>query len=433
MNAIDPRMIHRKLVFRIFLMGLALSIIVGAGVWQMEKNKIGQDILWDAKNGFKDFNRQIRTLLNTPGILNPDRIHQHLVLEMAGQRENQSGQFVSMGIYTLGGELLTLVTDDTYENRDLVREKAGQLDDKIQTYKTMKFGVIHIDDTPHMQIISPLSNDLGELAAYGETFFAVFPETLNHIRRKAIKLSGAAVLIVMLTTGLLYPMVVTLLNRVSSLSAKLFESNLEMLKVLGSAVAKRDSDTDLHNYRVTIISVKLAENLNLPKPKIQRLIKGAFLHDVGKIGIEDDILHKPGRLSEEEFTVMKNHVPYGMDIVGKAEWIKEATDIVGYHHEKYDGSGYDHGLKGDEIPEIARIFAIADVFDALTSRRPYKEPFSFKKTMEIIIAGRGSHFDPVHVDAFEKIALTLFETYSKKEDDALKTELADLLKEYFYC
>jgi putative nucleotidyltransferase with HDIG domain len=413
-------------------MGLTLSILVGAGVWQMGKNEIGQEILWDAKAGFKLLNTPIRTLLNTPDTLNAELIRQHLTTAMGQRRQHRSGDFVSIGIYTLNKDLVALVTDDTYEFNDLVRDKAGLLNEKIETHGTLKFRIIPIDGIPHIQLISPLNNDLGEIAAYGEAFFAVAPEILEQAGTKAVKLAGAAVLIIMLTTGLVYPVVVSLLNRVSSLSAKLFESNLEMLKVLGSAVAKRDSDTDSHNYRVTIISVKLAEQLKLPKSKIQRLIKGAFLHDVGKIGIEDDILHKPGRLSEDEFTVMKNHVPYGIDIVGKAEWIKEATDIVAYHHEKFDGSGYGNGFKGDQIPEIARIFSIADVFDALTSRRPYKEPFSFEKAMDIIIAGRGTHFDPAYVDAFEKIALPLFDTYARREDDTLKAELAALLKAYFY-
>ncbi len=432
MNSVDPRIIHRKLIFRIVLMGLIISIIVGAGVWQMEKNRIGQDILWNAKAGLKHFNNRIRTLLNTPDNLNPDLLKKQLVITMSERRQNPSGGFVSIGVYDLSGKLLTMVTDDTYEYRELVRDKADQADKEIKAGDRMKFSVIQIEGIPHMQILSPLSNDLGELAAYGETFFAVAPETLERIRTKAVKLAGTAILIVVFTTCLIYPVVVRLINQVSSLSAKLFESNLEMLKVLGSAVAKRDSDTDSHNYRVTIISVKLAENLKLSKPKIQRLIKGAFLHDVGKIGIDDDILHKPGRLSEDEFMEMKNHVPYGVDIVDKAEWIKEATDIVRNHHERYDGNGYENGLKGDQIPEVARIFSIADVFDALTSCRPYKEPFSFEKSMNIILTGRGNHFDPVYVDAFEKIAFPLFEAYATREDDKLKTELAALLKEYFY-
>jgi HD-GYP domain-containing protein (c-di-GMP phosphodiesterase class II) len=162
------------------------------------------------------------------------------------------------------------------------------------------------------------------------------------------------------------------------------------------------------------------------------LIKGAFLHDVGKIGIEDEILHKPGRLTTEEFRLMKKHVVYGIDIVNKAEWIKEAVDVVGYHHEKYDGSGYNSGIEGGTVPIIARIFAIADVFDALGSRRPYKAPLSYDETMEIIRAGRGNHFDPVYVDAFESISKSIYEKYAGREDTGLVEELNVIIKKYFY-
>jgi len=432
MNSVDPQRIHRNFVFRICSMGLFIAIVVGTSVWLTEKNKIGQDILWSAKVGFKQLNNRISKLLNNPDDLNSELIHQQIFNAMSERRLNRFGWFVSVGIYTLKGDRVAMVLDDTYKQIDFVREKAGRLNKNIKDFEALKFSVINIKGIPHLQIISPLKNDLNDLSAYGETFFAVSPETMGEIRMKAFRLTGVAILIVVLTTGLLYPVVITLLRRVSTLSAKLFDANLEMLNVLGSAVAKRDSDTDSHNYRVTIISVKLAETIGLPKQKIQQLIKGAFLHDVGKIGIKDGILHKPGRLNEDEFAVMKNHVPYGVDIVNRAEWIKDAIDIVGYHHEKYDGSGYGKGLKGDQIPEITRIFSIADVFDALTSQRPYKEPFTFEKTMGIIRAGKEGHFDPAYVDAFETIAFSMFEAYAKREDDQLKTELAPIIKQYFY-
>ncbi|MFC1857192.1 HD-GYP domain-containing protein [Thermodesulfobacteriota bacterium] len=344
----------------------------------------------------------------------------------------QSGQFVWIGIYDLSGKRIAVARDESYEHINLVDGISGRVKDGIRDYKNMEYDVVDIDGIPHIQLIAPLKNSLNELSGYGETVFALYADAVQGVRRKAIKLALASMLIVILTTLLLYPIIVTLLNRVASLSAKLFEANLEMLNVLGCAIAKRDSDTDSHNYRVTLISVELAESFGIPEEQIRQLIKGALLHDVGKIGIEDQILHKPGRLTDEEFEVMKNHVPYGLDILNRAEWLKEAVDIVGYHHEKYDGSGYANGMGERHIPESARIFAIADVFDALTSRRPYKEPFSFEKTMDILRSGRGSHFDPVCLDAFESIAPALFKAYAGREDDQLKSELDAILKTYFY-
>jgi HD-GYP domain-containing protein (c-di-GMP phosphodiesterase class II) len=233
------------------------------------------------------------------------------------------------------------------------------------------------------------------------------------------------------TALVIYPIIGRLLDRLSRQTVKLLDSNLQILQVLGGAIAKRDSDTDAHNYRVSVYSVCLAEAIELPRDQIQSLIKGALLHDVGKLGIRDNILLKPGKLSEDEFTVMKTHVDHGMEITGRASWLKDAQAVVGGHHEKYDGAGYPDGLKGEAIPLTARIFAITDVFDALTSRRPYKEPLSFDETMQILDDGRGTHFDPSLLDVFSDIARDLYDTYSGTDDQKPKDRLELMTEKYF--
>ena len=385
-----------------------------------------------AKNGFKMLNNRIRDLFDNPKELKSSAIQHELDRLMSERRNIQLGMVIWVGIYDLNGKRIAQIRDDTYERIEWVEKLAGQVQGKIRKHGHLEFIVYDIENVPHVQIISPIKNGLNELSAYGESFFTVSSDTLDNLRNRAFNLALSAMFVVIVTTALLYPVIINLLNRVSSLSARLFEANLEILKVLGSAVAKRDSDTDSHNYRVTIISVKLAEVCELSRDDIRRLIKGAFLHDVGKIGIEDEILHKPGRLTEDEFQLMKKHVAYGIDIVNKAEWIKEAVDIVGYHHEKFDGSGYDGGIEGSVVPKIARIFTIADVFDALTSRRPYKEPYSYDETMDIIRAGRGNHFDPSLIDAFESIAKLIYKNYAGREDQQLIEELNIIIKKYFY-
>jgi HD-GYP domain-containing protein (c-di-GMP phosphodiesterase class II) len=432
MNHMNPRTVHRNLIIRIGVTALIISVLFGFGAWQYGKKDIAQEILQRSENGFKMLNNQIRDLFDNPNNLKPSAIQSHLEQIMSKRRNVELGQFVWIGIYDLYEKRIAQVTDDTYENIEWIEKLAGHSPGNLRRHNDLKFNVIKLKDIPHVQIISPIKNNLDELTAYGETVFAVSPDTLDRLRKRAINLALLAMFIVVVTTALLYPVIIHLLNRVSSLSARLFEANLEILKVLGSAVAKRDSDTDSHNYRVTIISVKIAETCGIPKDDIRRLIKGAFLHDVGKIGIEDDILHKPGRLTTDEFQLMKKHVAYGIDIVNKAEWIKEAEDVVGYHHEKYDGSGYNSGIEGGTVPIIARIFAIADVFDALGSRRPYKEPLSYDETMEIIRAGRENHFDPVYVDAFEPISKSIYENYAGREDEGLAEELDSIIKKYFY-
>ena len=432
MTHTSPRAIHRKLIFRIGAMGILIALLSGGIIWQVEKKDVGRSILLKTENGFKRLNDQLRHLLNKPDDINPAAVETELINILSRREIVRHGQYVWIGIYDLGGSRIAMVQDTAYENIERVKSITGSVSDALDRHGKMTFDITEINQIPHVRIISPLSNELGEPAAYGEAVFAVSEETIAAIRARAFKLALAAMLIVIATTVLLYPVIITLLNQVSSLSEKLFDANLEMLKVLGSAIAKRDSDTDSHNYRVTLISVELADLLGLPANDIRRLIKGAFLHDVGKIGIEDGILHKPGRLTDDEFAIMKNHIPFGLDIVNKAEWIKDAMDIVGYHHEKYDGSGYRQGLERKQIPETARIFAIADVFDALTSRRPYKPPFSFEKTMDILKSGRGSHFDPDYIDAFESISRPVFEKYAGREDDSLKEELDRVIKKYFY-
>lgn len=432
MNVANPRTIHRNLIVRISVTGFIISALFGFAAWQYEKKDIRQEILLRAENGFKMLNNQIRDLFDNPKELKPSAIQHKLDRIMSERRNIQLGLFIWVGIYDLYGKRIAQVRDDTYERIERVEKLAGQVQGNIRKHDHLEFTVFNIEDVPHVQIISPIKNSLNELSAYGETFFAVSSDTLDNLREKALDLALSAMFVVIVTTALLYPVIINLLSRVSSLSARLFEANLEILKVLGSAVAKRDSDTDSHNYRVTIISVKLAEVCGLPKDDIRRLIKGAFLHDVGKIGIKDEILHKPGRLTEDEFQLMKKHVAYGIDIVNKAEWLKEAVDIVGYHHEKFDGSGYDSGIEGGVVPKIARIFIIADVFDALSSRRPYKEPYSYDETMDIIRAGRGNHFDPSVVDAFETIARSIYKNYAGREDKQLIEDLDIIIKKYYY-
>jgi len=238
-------------------------------------------------------------------------------------------------------------------------------------------------------------------------------------------------LLVLLTTAVIYPVISSLIGRLARTTTSLLDSNLETLQVLGSAIAKRDSDTDAHNYRVTVYSVRLAEETGVDREEIRSLIKGSLLHDVGKIGIRDAILLKPGRLSDDEFEVMKTHVNHGLDITARSSWLEDARSVVGFHHERFDGAGYPRGLRGEEIPPSARIFAIVDVFDALTSKRPYKEPFSFEETIVILDQGRGSHFDPHFLDCFRRIARDLYDEFAGLENDAPRRELHSITERYF--
>ena len=154
---------------------------------------------------------------------------------------------------------------------------------------------------------------------------------------------------------------------------EMLKANIETLRILGRAIAKRDHETGSHDSRVTLYAVRLAEAAGVDNQTIRHLVVGAFVHDVGKIAVPDHILGKAGPLSPEEWEVMKSHVTMGVDILARCQgcgWMQEAIEVVRFHHERFDGSGYPSGIAGRQIPLNARIFAIVDVFDALTSPRP---------------------------------------------------------------
>ena len=168
------------------------------------------------------------------------------------------------------------------------------------------------------------------------------------------------------------------------------------------AAEYKDEDTGAHIVRMSYYSALIAEKLGLQAKDVQNILYAAPMHDVGKIGIPDSILMKPGKLTEEEFDLMKIHTTIGAKILAnsKSKILQVAEQIALSHHEKWNGKGYPLGLSGDDIPLAGRIVALADVFDALTSKRPYKNPFPVKVAIDIIKKERGQHFDPDVVDIF---------------------------------
>lgn len=209
-----------------------------------------------------------------------------------------------------------------------------------------------------------------------------------------------------------------LLQAVSTIS----HDNLDFLLLLGTLTELRHGETAGHNLRVTTYTLLFGEAIGLSPDMIVRAVKGALLHDIGKLAIPDRILGKPGPLTPEERAEMEGHVAYGLEILAQSHFLREAAPVVGGHHERHDGTGYPEGLKGDAIPHEARLFALVDVFDALTSPRVYKPAFSIEKALEIMAEGRGRHFDPVLFDRFREIAPDLARCLPAGE-----TELVELL------
>jgi putative two-component system response regulator len=183
------------------------------------------------------------------------------------------------------------------------------------------------------------------------------------------------------------------------------QARLEVLQRLALAAEYRDDDTGEHTVRVAHTSARLAEALGLSSVEVGEIALAAPLHDIGKIALPDSILLKPGSLTHEEYELMKRHVQVGADILAgsSSALLHAAEQIASSHHERWDGTGYLRGLRGDAIPLVGRIVAVADVFDALTHRRPYKEPWPLERAVAEVLASAGTHFDPDVVNAFASL------------------------------
>ncbi|WP_330216968.1 HD-GYP domain-containing protein [Chloroflexus sp. MS-G] len=166
----------------------------------------------------------------------------------------------------------------------------------------------------------------------------------------------------------------------------------------------RDKETEGHSQRVAQLTLAVAQALNIPPEEQNNMWRGAMLHDIGKIGVPDSILHKPGPLTEEEWEIMRCHTTYAYELLSPIAYLRPAIDIPYCHHEKWDGTGYPRGLRGEQIPLAARIFALVDVWDALINDRPYRKAWSREQAYQYICEQKGKHFDPNLVDLFLSIA-----------------------------
>jgi putative nucleotidyltransferase with HDIG domain len=189
--------------------------------------------------------------------------------------------------------------------------------------------------------------------------------------------------------------------------SELQRSNVELslaydstIEGLSRALDLRDKETKEHTFRVTDITVKLATRLGIRQTDLIHVRRGAILHDIGKVAIPDQILFKPGPLAEEEWDIMRRHPDIAVELLSPVTYLEPALEIPHWHHEKWDGSGYPDGLRQEDIPFAARLFAIADVYDALTSNRPYRSAWSKWEAVEYIEDQAGTHFDPRIVPEF---------------------------------
>lgn len=209
-------------------------------------------------------------------------------------------------------------------------------------------------------------------------------------------------------------------NHLSLVRAQeVFETRLQIIRCLGAAAEYRDNETGMHIVRISHYARRLALEIGYGEEAADELLHAAPMHDVGKIGIPDAILLKPGKLDPEEWAVMRQHPTIGAQIIGEhpSGLLKTAAIIAQCHHEKWDGTGYPQGLAGEAIPHEARIVALVDVFDALTSVRPYKPAWPVERALNYIREQSGRHFDPALVEAFMRCVPDVLEIRVRWSDE----------------
>ncbi len=188
------------------------------------------------------------------------------------------------------------------------------------------------------------------------------------------------------------------------------------LEVLGEALDYKDRETEGHSKRVTAYTMAIASRMGIPKEQIETIARGAFLHDIGKMAIPDNILNKPGKLTPEEVLVMREHCHKGYKLVQKIPVLQEAAEIVYSHQERFDGTGYPRGLKGEQIPLGSRIFSVADTLDAITSDRPYRPAQTLQAARKEIETWSGRQFDPKVVEVFLEMPDKIWEDLRREID-----------------
>jgi len=414
---IVPGNVGRTVVTRVVLAWAALSLLAGAVVFYVEWGRVNRMVLALATNETKRFTEHIDAI-------GPEHIE---ALEQRA-KEFIQGDFISLRLYGLDRKkILEALDPGAEDSRRSLPEHVHDLAPGEIDHHHMSW----VDGRLLMQVLLPVAGGDGIMRGYFEGVYEVNADTFRDI--KAGMTTGLALTlgIVLVTAAVLYSVIATLNRSLVRLSSDLLKSNIELMEVLGSAIALRESDTDAHNYRVTAYAMSMGEALRLPARQLRNLIAGAFLHDSGKIGVSDSILLKPGPLTSAEMETLRRHVSLGVRIITNAGWLLGARDVVEFHHEKFDGTGYLKGLSGKAIPRNARVFAIIDVFDALTSRRPYKEPLPFDEAMAILERGRGTHFDPELLDVFRGIVADLHGQVSACDDAALRRIVRSRVAEHF--
>lgn len=316
-----------------------------------------------------------------------------------------------------------LVADDSPQNIELLSRVLGQdYRIKVATSGDKALKIVYSDEPPDLVLLDIMMPDLSghevcrRMKANPDRrrIPVIFVTAMSTIEDEALGLSLGAVDYItkpispplvqarVRTHLALYDQSRELERMVAQRTSELVATRQQIIRRLGRAAEYKDNETGNHVVRMSHIARLVAQQAGMGPEAVQLVFQAAAMHDVGKIGVPDHILLKPGPLTDEERQIMRRHPQIGADILGKHdnELLAAARTIALTHHERWDGTGYPQGLQGEQIPIFGRIVALADVFDALMTRRPYKPAFSAQQSLAIMADERGKHFDPTLLDCF---------------------------------
>src|SRR5574337_706913 len=318
--------IHKTILQRLFLGWVFISIAVGGAVFFVEMRWIDQRVL--------DLALEESAIFETSDparFAHPDASY---IETLNRQSEDLvQRQFLVVELYNIDKEMiLQTVAPGSWE----IEVRLARYMHQFPANEEPRFDTFYIEKRLLLQALVPLKDPGGKVFGYFEGVYRVPPETLRHLRADVVRVLVLVLVVITITSALLYPIILALNRGLIDLAHDLLKSNVALMTTLGSAIAQRDSDTNAHNYRVTIYAVRLAQALKLKRETIRDLMAGAFLHDVGKIGISDSLLLKPDRLTEAETAAIHTHVARGLEIISRAERLGAARAVIESHHERYD-------------------------------------------------------------------------------------------------
>jgi len=414
-----PLSIHRTILIRLVPAWLILSLVMGGLAYWLESRRVERNVFGLASDAARHFTPAAEKALLDGSMTDHMQALRALL---------NDDQFAGIRLYDKNRTALFAVWGKPDPALEAVMRGAPAIFPGPGAHRHQ---VVWTGSRMVVRALVSLTDPAQRTFGWFEGIYVVPVRAVESIQSRVRDTMLMVLIVTTLTTWTLYPVIVVLNRATLRLSNRMLDSVTELMRVLGSAIAQRDSDTDSHNYRVALYSIRLAEYMGRPATEIAALIAGAFLHDVGKIGIPDTILHKEDKLTPEEYATMKTHVAIGESIIQESQWLTRAREVVASHHEQFDGSGYPRGLKGEEIPFNARLFNIVDVFDALTSQRSYKSAMPLAETLALMRENSGRQFDPAILATFEQVAETNLNYYGEADNARLKANLAAAIHIYF--